>query len=479
MNYRLMLYVIGQILRVESMLMLSAFAVSLIYGEPSGNSLLFTVIFLGVLGMILAFNKPKSKVIYPKEGLIVVSMSWILMAVFGAIPFYISGYIPSFIDALFETISGFTTTGASILTSVEDLPRGLLYWRSLTHWIGGMGVLVFVLTLMSNSTGHNLHLLRAEVPGPSVEKLVPKLKQTAKLLYGIYFFITMVQILILIGLGMPVFDSIVNAFGTAGTGGFAIKNASIGYYEPVYQWVIAIFMMIFGMNFNIFYFLIMKNLRAVSQNEEFRAYIGILAVSIGLITWNIYPVYQSLGTSLRNAAFQVGSVISTTGFATVDYNQWPELSRMILSILMFTGACAGSTAGGFKISRIVILFKTIKREITRIIHPDAYCIIKSDGKILEEKVIAGTGIYLMLYLAVFVISVLLISLDGFDSETTFTAVAACFNNIGPGFGVVGPAGNYSSLSDFSKIVLSVNMLMGRLEIFPLIVLITPSAWRRI
>lgn len=479
MNYHLMIYIIGQILRLEAVLMSTAMIVSLIYPKDAGPSFLITVIILGCLGMLLTVRKPKSRVIYPKEGLIVVSISWFLMAFFGAFPFYLSGAIPSFIDSFFETISGFTTTGASILNNVEKLPHDLLYWRSFTHWIGGMGVLVLVLTLITSSTGHTLHLLRAEVPGPSVEKLVPKLKHTAKILYGIYVLITLIQISVLILLGMPLFDSIVNSFATAGTGGFAIKNQSIGRYSPSIQWAIGVFMIIFGINFNIFYLLMVRNIAAIMKNEELKTYLSIIAIAILIITWNINPLYHAWNVSLRHATFQVATIISTTGFATVDFSRWPELSRIILVLLMFLGASAGSTAGGLKIARIIIIFKTIKREITKIIHPNAYCIIKQDGKLLDEKVVNGTGVYLMIYLFIIVLSVLIVSLDGFDSETTFTSVVACFNNIGPGLGAVGPSGNYGAFSDLSKIVLSIDMLMGRLEIFPLIILVTPSAWRRV
>lgn len=480
MNFRVMKYIIGQILRVQAILMSTALVVSWIYEEDAaGYAFLVTALFLGALGMLLTVNKPKNKVIYPKEGLIVVSISWIVMAFCGAFPFYLSGSIPSFVDCLFETVSGFTTTGASILTDVESLPKAILYWRSFIHWIGGMGVLVLVLSLISSSTGHNLHLLRAEVPGPSVEKLVPKLKHTATILYGIYIIITLLEIFILIFLGMPVFDSVVNAFATAGTGGFAVRNQSIGYYEPVMHWVIGIFMLIFGINFNMFYLLMTRNIKAVIKNEEFKVYFSIVITAILIITWNINPIYQAWNVSLRNSTFQVASIISTTGFATADFSQWPELSRVILVLLMFIGASAGSTAGGLKVARIIILFKIIKREIIKIIHPNAYCVIKQDGRLLDEKVVNGTAVYLMLYLFITVFSVLLISLDGFDSETTFTSVVACFNNIGPGLGMVGPSGNYSGFSDFSKIILSIDMLMGRLEIFPLLILMTPSAWKNV
>lgn len=480
MNFRMMKYIISQILRIEAILMSSALLVSIIYKEQrAGYSFLVTALVLGVIGMLLTIKKPDNKVIYPKEGLIVVSISWIVMAICGAFPFYLSGSIPSFIDCIFETISGFTTTGASILTDVETLPKGMLYWRSFTHWIGGMGVLVLVLSLIRNSTGHNLHLLRAEVPGPSVEKLVPKLRRTATILYGIYVLITLIEIVILLILGMPLFDSIVNAFATAGTGGFAIKNASIGFYSPALQWVIGIFMLIFGINFNIFYLLMVRNIKAIINNEEFKVYLSIALLAILIITWNINPIYRAWDVSLRNATFQVASVMSTTGFATTDFSKWPELSRVLLVLLMFIGASAGSTAGGLKVARIVIVFKTIKREMIKMIHPNAYCVIKQDGRVLDEKVVNGTAVYLMIYLFIMLMSVVLISLDGFDSETTFTSVVACFNNIGPGLGLVGPTGNYSSFSDLSKIVLSIDMLMGRLEIFPLVILVTPTAWKNV
>lgn len=480
MNFRMMKYIIGQILRIEAILMSTALFVCMIYKEQrAGYSFLIVALVLGVVGMLLTIKKPDNKVIYPKEGLIVVSISWIVMAIGGAFPFYLSGSILSFVDCIFETISGFTTTGASILTDVESLPKGILYWRSFTHWIGGMGVLVLVLSLIRNSTGHNLHLLRAEVPGPSVEKLVPKLRRTATILYGIYVLITLIEIVILLMLGMPLFDSIVNAFATAGTGGFAIKNASIGFYSPALQWVIGIFMLIFGINFNIFYLLMVRNIRAVINNEEFKVYLSIATLAILVITWNINPMYQAWEVSLRNATFQVASVMSTTGFATADFSTWPELSRVLLVLLMFIGASAGSTAGGLKVARIVIVFKTIKREMIKIIHPNAYCVIKQDGRVLDEKVVNGTAVYLMIYLFIMLMSVVLISLDGFDSETTFTSVVACFNNIGPGLGLVGPSGNYSSFSDLSKIVLSIDMLMGRLEIFPLVILVTPAAWKNV
>lgn len=480
MNIRAVFNTLGKISLVESVLLLLPFLVSLIYKEPSSVfAFALTIALSAVIGGVLMLITGKhSNVIYAKEGFTIVAGVWIFISLIGALPFTISGTVHSYIDALFETVSGFTTTGASILTDVESISRGMLFWRSFTHFIGGMGFLVFVMAIIPNVTDRSIHILKAEVPGPAVGKIVPKIKDTAKILYLIYIAITVVEIIMLICGGMPVFDSVVHAFGTAGTGGFGIKSDSITSYSPYCQWVIGVFMILFGINFNIYYLLLIRRFKDVIKSTELWSYISIILVSTSVITYNNIELYKRLSLSLRNSFFQVSSIITTTGFATADFDRWSSLSKSILLTLMFIGACAGSTGGGLKVSRVILLFKIVSREIKRLLHPRSVSSIHFEGKKVDENTISGVSHYFAIYVICFVVAFLLISFEPFGIETNISATAACFNNIGPGFGAVGPALNYSGYTWFSKIVLSFAMLLGRLEIFPLIIVLSPSAWKK-
>lgn len=480
MNRRMVIYTIGQLIGVEAAVMMLPLCVSLIYGEGSWKAFLITIgiaIVLSALGLLL--SRPKNHVIYAKEGFATVALAWIIMSGIGALPFVISGEIPNYIDAFFETVSGFTTTGSSIVRDVEALSHGILFWRSFTHWLGGMGVLVFVMAILPSSSDRSIHLMRAEVPGPVVGKLVPKIKETAKILYLIYMVMTFIEVIFLLCGGMPLFDSLVHSFGTAGTGGFGIKADSIGGYSSYCQWVIIIFMLLFGINFNLFYLCLIRRFKSVLKSEELWAYLGIVLAAATIITVNIMPIYNSLSQSIRLSAFQVASIITTTGYATADFNTWPVLSKGILLILMFFGACAGSTGGGFKISRVVLLLKAVKREFHRLIHPRSRTTIRFEGKNVDEGTISGVECYLALYVICFVSIFLILCFEkNFDIETNFSAAASCFNNIGPGLGSVGPALNFADYSAVSKIVLSIAMLLGRLELFPLIITLAPSTWTK-
>lgn len=480
MNRRMVIYTIGQLIGVEAAVMMLPLCVSLIYGEGSWKAFLITIgiaIVLSALGLLL--SRPKNHVIYAKEGFATVALAWIIMSGIGALPFVISGEIPNYIDAFFETVSGFTTTGSSIVRDVEALSHGILFWRSFTHWLGGMGVLVFVMAILPSSSDRSIHLMRAEVPGPVVGKLVPKIKETAKILYLIYMVMTFIEVIFLLCGGMPLFDSLVHSFGTAGTGGFGIKADSIGGYSSYCQWVIIIFMLLFGINFNLFYLCLIRRFKSVLKSEELWAYLGIVLAAATIITVNIMPIYNSLSQSIRLSAFQVASIITTTGYATADFNTWPVLSKGILLILMFLGACAGSTGGGFKISRVVLLLKAVKREFHRLIHPRSRTTIKFEGKNVDEGTISGVECYLALYVICFVSIFLILCFEkNFDIETNFSAAASCFNNIGPGLGSVGPVLNFADYSAVSKIVLSIAMLLGRLELFPLIITLAPSTWTK-
>ena len=457
--------------------MLLPLITSLIYKESCTKDFLISMgIALAVGFALTLIFKPGSKVIYAKEGFVIVSLAWLALSIVGALPFYISGEIPSFVDAFFETVSGFTTTGASILTDLEAMSKGLLFWRSFTHWVGGMGVLVFVMAVIPTVSDRSIHLLRAEAPGPVVGKIVPKMKQTARILYIIYIALTFIEMIFLLLGGIPLYDSIIYAVGTAGTGGFGIKADSVASYSPYIQWVITAFMLVFAVNFNVYYLVLIRKFKSVIKNEELLFYGVIVAFSIVAITINISPLYDGIAESIRHSAFQVASVISTTGFATADFNQWPGMSKTILLLLMFIGGCAGSTAGGFKISRIVMLFKTIKRELQKLLHPRAVATIRLDGKRVDEKTISSLGSYLAIYALFFCVVVFLLGFDGFDLETNISGAASCFNNIGPAFGAAGPASSYADFSSFSKVLLSITMLLGRLEIFPLILTFSPSTW---
>ncbi len=486
MNIKITLKYFGYLLAIEGAFMIPSLIIALVCGEASSvTAFLITAGVLFLIGVPLICIKAGNPTLYAKDGFFIVALSWIVLSLFGAMPFTLSGAIPHYVDAFFETVSGFTTTGASILTDIEILPRSVLYWRSFTHWLGGMGVLVFILAILPKSAGSgvSLHILRAESPGPSVGKLVPKMRSTARILYSIYIFMTFLQVLLLRIGGMPLFDSLVVSFGTAGTGGFAITNTSIAAYNSYYlQGVITVFMLLFSINFNIYYLIITKEFRAAYKDTELRVFLGIVIFSVGAIALNLYQtgaaLCETFGSALHHSAFQVSSVISTTGFATVDFNKWPTFSKMILIALMYIGACAGSTGGGIKISRLIIFVKSIAKEIKKLIHPNSVKLIRVNNKVVPSDVVHSVNIYLAAYCIVLVSSTILLSFNNFDFETTFTAVIACIGNIGPGFGMVGPAGNFSAFSDFGKLILCGDMLLGRLEIFPILILFSPSLWRR-
>ncbi|MBR3841583.1 MAG: TrkH family potassium uptake protein [Erysipelotrichales bacterium] len=478
MNYKMIGYVLSKVLMIEAGLMILPLLCSIIYGESVAWAFLLTMVLLNITAVIMGYKQPKNTVIYAKEGFVIVALAWVLMSAFGTIPFVVTGTIPNPIDAFFEVVSGFTTTGASILTDIEVVSKGLLFWRSFTHWIGGMGVLVFILAILPLSKNNNMHIMRAEVPGPSVGKLVPKMRDTAVILYKIYLAMTIIEIIILCICGMPLFDSILHSFGTAGTGGFGIKNSSIGYYNsPIIDVVIGTFMILFGINFNIFYYILIGKHRDAFGSEELRCYLGIILVAVVLIAINITPYYGSILEALRYAYFQVASIITTTGYSTVNYDLWPEFSKTVIILLMFTGACAGSTGGGIKIGRIITLVKQQIKEIYRMVHPRTVTALRLDGKSVDKDMLIGIQVFFVMYMFILVLGTLLISLDGYDFTTNFTAVLSCISNIGPGLNLVGPAANFSLFSDFSTFLLSFIMLAGRLELFPLLILFIPSLYK--
>ncbi len=477
MNYKMVISMTGLILRLEAALLLIPTVVALIYRENTVLPFLITIFITLGIGVAIKFLcKPDSQVVYAKDGFVIVSLAWIFLSAFGAFPFVLSGEIPSYVDAFFETVSGFTTTGASILGDVTVLSKSILFWRSFTHWIGGMGIIVLVMAIFPTSSGRSMHIMRAEMPGPIVGKLVPRVKDTAKILYLIYIALTIVQIIVLAFGDMNLFDSIVHSFGTAGTGGFGIKPDSIGGYSAYSQWVITIFMLIFGINFNLFYLILIGRIKNVLKSEELHVYLIIVTFSIAAICVNVYHLYSSFSETLRHSAFQVSSIMTTTGFATTDFNLWPSFSKAILFMLMFVGGCAGSTAGGLKVSRIVLILKIIINNIRKVLNPRAVSSVRFEGKVLDESTRTGVTNYLSLYAITFFIMFLVVSFDRFDFETNFSAVAACFNNIGPGFAVVGPTGSFAGYSVLSKITLSVGMLLGRLELYPLIITLMPTTW---
>jgi len=480
MNIGIIFYFLGWVLNIEAVLMLLPCAVSLIYGDGRLWCFLAVMAMCFVIGWLTTHRRPKSSVFYAREGFVAVAVIWVVLSFFGALPFWISREIPSLADALFETISGFTTTGASILNNVEGLSPSMLMWRSFTHWVGGMGVLVFMLAILPLAGGgYAMHIMRAESPGPSVGKLAPKIKTTAKILYVIYLVMTLAQIVLLLAGGMPLFDSLATSFGTAGTGGFGIKNSSIAYYDSYYlQGVVTVFMILFGVNFNVYYLILVRRFKDAFSCEEARAYLGIIAVSVALVTFNIRGSFGSLFQAFHHAAFQVGSIITTTGFSTVDFDLWPQFSKTILIGLMFVGACAGSTGGGMKVSRIIIWAKSMRNELLALIHPRSVRTLRLEKKSQDAGVIRSVNNYFIAYFFIFAASVLIVSLDNFDFTTCFTAVAATFNNIGPGMGAVGPMCNFSRLSVVSKFVLMFDMLAGRLEIFPMLILFSPATWRK-
>ena len=483
MNVNCISRTVGLILLITGIFQLFPLLIAVIDHEPR-NVLAYIeslCLILLVGSALLLFSRGGNRMFSAQEGFAATGLSWIFMSAFGALPFFLSGQIPSYVDAFFEMVSGFTTTGASILTDVEALSRCNLFWRSFSHWLGGMGVLVFLLAVVPGARkngGTGIYLMRAESPGPSVDKLTPHLRQTAMILYGIYILLTALCIVCLLLGGMPVFDSFCIAFGTAGTGGFAIKNSSMGGYSCFLQTVVTVFMFLFGVNFSLYYMLLLRKFKAVFKNEELRLYFGIAAGSVVLIAINISRMYNTVYESVHHAAFQVVSIMTTTGYGTVDFEQWPAFSKAILLSLMFIGASAGSTGGGLKVSRVLLLMKSIRRTIRKALHPRRVQPVYMDGRAVSEEVCDNVNAYLAIYCVILVLSFAVISVDGFSIGTNFSAVASCFNNIGPGFELVGATQNFSIYSDLSKIILSLDMLLGRLEIFPLLLLLSPDTWSR-
>lgn len=476
MNGSMVRVTLGQVLKLEGAFMFLPVLISVIYQEKVGLIYLGVAISCLLVGFLMTLSKPKESTLYLREGCEITGASWIVLSLFGAIPFTLTGEIPFYLDAVFEVVSGFTTTGATILTDVEALSHTSLMWRSFTHWLGGMGVLVFLMAIVPLSGGSNINLMRAESPGPSVGKLVPKIKSTARILYIIYFCLTMIEFGLLLCGGMKAFDALAMSFGTAGTGGFGVLNDSAASYSPYIQWVITVFMLLFGVNFNAYYFIILGKIKGFFM-EEVTWYLGIVAGAIAIITANIYSLYSGFWEAVRQASFQVGSIVTTTGFATADFNLWPQLSKAVLIILMLVGACAGSTGGGIKVSRIVIAFKTIGKEIDTYIHPKSVKRILFEKKPVEHETLRSINVYLITYTLIFIVSFLIVSLENYDFTTTITSILATFNNIGPGLELVGPTGNFAFFNPLSKIVLMVDMLAGRLEIFPLIVMVHPKVWK--
>ena len=480
MNITAILNIIGHVMKYEIILLLIPFFVALFYGQGDANAFLYTVLLMIPIALILIKIKGKKNEIYAKEGFLTVGLAWIVISFFGALPFVFSGAIPSLVDAFFETSSGFTTTGASILTEIQSLPKGILFWRSFTHWVGGMGFLIFILALMPTFSGNTIHLLKAESPGPTPGKIVPKIKQTAKILYAIYFVLTLIETIFLKSAGLSWYDSIIHALGTAGTGGFSNMNASVAAFNnPAVEWLITIFMLLFGVNFVLYFQLIRGNVKAFFKSEELKWYLIAVFASIIIIAVNIIPFnHGDVTKSIRDSAFQVSSIVTTTGYATVNFNLWPTLSKVILIMLMFMGAMAGSTGGGIKTIRIVIIFKAIRREIDKILHPRRVKSVKIDGNVVEEETISGVFLFIFAYIIISLIAIFIVSFDNFDVTTTVTSVIATLSNIGPGLEMVGPAGNFSAFSDLSKLVLSFCMLAGRLEIYPMLILFSPSLWKK-
>ena len=479
MNFAIVRYIIGVILQFEAAFLLLPALVGVIYQEPvSAVSYFTTALLCFVFGFLLRFRRPKHFELYLREGFATVALGWLILSMFGAIPFVMTGDIPHYIDALFETISGFTTTGASILSDVEALSRAGLFWRSFTHWIGGMGVFVFIMSILPMMGGSTLNLMRAESTGPSVGKLVPRVKDTAKILYQLYIGFTVIGTIVLCLCGLSLYDSLTITFGSVGTGGFGIRNDSMASFSPLVQNVVTILMILSGVNYAFYFCLVRKQLKDAFSMEEVKWYFLIILGSVGIITWNIHSMYPTLGESVRHAFFQIGSLITSTGFATTDYDTWPQLSKTILIIIMFIGSCAGSTGGGIKVSRILILMKGIKKELSMMIHPRMVKKIHMDGHVISHETIRSTNVFIAVYFIFFFISVLLISVDEFDFTTNFTGVLATLNNMGPGFSLVGPTCNFSIYSYFSKCVLIFDMLAGRLELFPMLIIMFPACWKK-
>ena len=479
MNFRIIAYIVGWVCNFQAIFMVLPCITALVYQEHEFFAFLISMILCLIVGIPLTARKPKNKVFYTKDGCVAVALSWLALCIFGSVPFVLSNSIPHPIDAFFETVSGFTTTGSSILTDVEVLPHCILMWRSFTHWIGGMGVLVFVMMITSLDDENAMPLMRAEVPGPEADKLVPKARHTARLLYGMYFVLTAAEVVFLLFGGMNLYDALLHAFSTAGTGGFSNRAASVSFYDSAYiDGVITVFMILFGINFNLYFFILLKDWKSILKNEELWAYLGIVGVSIAIITGNILKIYGTVAHAFRYASFQVGSIITTTGFATADYDQWPELSKSILLALMFVGACAGSTGGGIKVSRLLIIVKSIRREVRKMLHPNAVTIIKVNGKKIGQDTLKNVNLYLTCYIIIMIVSILLVSIDNFDFATTFSGVLTTMSNVGPGISKVGPVMNFHPFSAVSKLVFCFDMLIGRLEIFPYLLLLSPELWRR-
>ncbi|WP_294156133.1 TrkH family potassium uptake protein [uncultured Clostridium sp.] len=480
MNYRVILSILGNVVKYMSALLLIPLLISMYYGDGDAMSFLLTIIIGAPIGYMLSRIKSEKKAIYAKEGFLIVGFAWIIISAIGALPFVFSGAIPNFVDAFFETVSGFTTTGATLLTTIEGLPKGILFWRSFTHWIGGMGFLIFMLALIPSMGNNSIHLLKAESPGPSPGKIVPKIKETAKILYLIYFALTVIEGIFLMFAGMNLYDAVIHAMGTAGTGGFSNMNASVAAFNsPAIEWIITIFMLIFGINFALYFQVIKGNFKGFFKNEELRYYLLIILAAFIFITINILNLNNGdLKLSIRQSAFQVSSIVTSTGFATVDFNFWPTFSKIIIIMLMFVGAMAGSTGGGIKTVRVVIMLKAIKREINKIVHPKRVNSVRIDGKTVDEDIIHGVFLFIGSYIIISLIAIFIISFDNFDVLTTVTSVITTMSNIGPGLEMVGPAGNFSAFSPLSKIILSFCMLAGRLEIYPMLIMFSPSIWRK-
>ena len=478
MNRRMICRVLGLVLLIEAVMMLVPALVALLYGEnltPWGISIAATA---GVGGLMLA-AVPQKSVLYAREGFVSVSLSWLLMSAFGALPLRLSGEVTHYADAMFEIVSGFTTTGASILLDVEGMSRGLLFWRSMTHWIGGLGVLVFILAVLPLANNNAMHIMRAEVPGPTVGKIVPRARDTARILYLIYFALTVIETIFLLAGGMPLYDALIHAFGTAGTGGFSNRALSLGAYNsPYIEWVIGIFLVLFSINFNLYYFILCGDVRDALRDQELHLFGALVLLTTGIITIDILPLFDGFSSAVRHAFFQVMSITSTAGFATADFNLWPEVSRWVLVLLMFCGACAGSTGGGIKIGRILLMGRAARCEIRRMSRPRTVNRVMVNGKAVDDETLRGSLIFFFLYILMLIVGTLLVSVDGFDTTTNFTAVLSCLSNVGPGLGLVGPMGNFAMYSVFSKIILTAAMLIGRLEIFPILILFSPSLWKR-
>ncbi len=477
MNYKMISYILGWIMIFEGLFMVVPIITAIVYGESMVWYFLGTAVFCAAAGRLLTFKKRKNTTLYTRDGCVIVAMSWIVLSIFGAMPMWLSGEIPGFVDALFETVSGFTTTGASIIPAVEDMPKSLLMWRSFTHWVGGMGILVFVMAFLPLSGGQNMTMMKAESTGPNVSKIVPHVKTTAFILYSIYFVMTLIQFILLLFGGMTVFEALNTSFATAGTGGFGILNDSMASFSPYILTVTTVFMLLFSINFSCYYLLLLGRLRE-AFNEEVRCFFLIVSTAILIITINISHMFESVWDALLHSSFTVSSIISTTGFATVDFDQWPELSKMVLILLMFIGACAGSTGGGIKISRIMILFKGLGKELELLIHPHMAKKIKIDSHPVEHDTVRSVNVYMVSYMMIYAVSLLLVSFDNCDFTTNVTAVTTAINNVGPGLAMVGPTCNFAFMSDFSKLVLIFDMLAGRLELFPVLLLFKPSTWRK-